>query len=72
MIHKVKETKFYIVANYSYFYIQQILTSGWLDDFSWGCQPVNTSLDRRSYKLAEIIWWIMLLKLAEFMETVGF
>lgn len=49
-----------------------ILTSGWLDDYSLGCETVNYSLDPKPYKLAKMIWWTMILKLSEFIETVFF
>ncbi|XP_011504429.1 PREDICTED: elongation of very long chain fatty acids protein 1-like isoform X1 [Ceratosolen solmsi marchali] len=49
-----------------------LLTSGFTTNLSWGCEPVDYSLNPEAIRMASWVWWIMLLKITELGDTVIF
>ncbi|KAF5282864.1 hypothetical protein FQA39_LY17460 [Lamprigera yunnana] len=53
--------------------IYGIATSGWTTHYKLvGCQPVDYSDSQMAVQMAAFMWWNMILKLIEFIETVFF
>lgn len=49
----------------------QLLASGWYNDLSLGCEPVDFSNSPKALRMARATWWTLILKLSEFLETVS-
>ncbi|KDR20355.1 elongation of very long chain fatty acids protein AAEL008004-like [Zootermopsis nevadensis] len=49
-----------------------ILTSGWTTRLSLGCEPVEISYDPESMRMVSLMWWTVIVKFIELIETVIF
>ncbi|XP_076665714.1 very long chain fatty acid elongase 7 [Andrena cerasifolii] len=49
-----------------------LLTSGFTTKFSLGCEPLTISYDPESYGMTRWVWRLLMLKLAELIDTVIF
>lgn len=47
-------------------------TSGWTTHYSLGCQPIDYSNDKMAVRMLEYVWWTLILKMVELIETVFF
>ncbi|XP_076245361.1 very long chain fatty acid elongase 1-like [Calliopsis andreniformis] len=59
-----------IVANALLVY--HILDAGWYEDYFFYCVPPDYSTNPKPYKIATIMWYVMLLKLIDLSETFMF
>ncbi|XP_076245139.1 very long chain fatty acid elongase 7-like [Calliopsis andreniformis] len=59
-----------IVANSLILYY--IYDAGWYEDYFLYCIPPNYSMDPKPRKMTNIMWYVMLLKLVDFIETFMF
>lgn len=48
------------------------LMSGWLQEYSYRCQPVDYSHSPTALRMANLCWWYYLSKFTEFMDTFFF
>ncbi|KAK4873813.1 hypothetical protein RN001_013173 [Aquatica leii] len=54
------------------FLIYGVSTSGWLTDYSLGCQVVDYSENEMPLRMAKFMWWHMIVKMCELLETCFF
>ncbi|KAK4885928.1 hypothetical protein RN001_002199 [Aquatica leii] len=52
--------------------IYGVSTSGWTTHYTIGCQTVDYSRNKMSLRMANFMWWHMILKLCELIETIFF
>ncbi|KAF2878912.1 hypothetical protein ILUMI_27257 [Ignelater luminosus] len=52
--------------------IYGISTSGWTTTYTLGCQKVDYSKNKIALRMAKFMWWHMMLKMTELIETVFF
>ncbi|KAF5299589.1 hypothetical protein FQR65_LT09394 [Abscondita terminalis] len=52
--------------------IYGISTSGWTTHYTFGCQEADFSNDKMSLRMAKYVWWTLILKIIELLETVMF
>ncbi|XP_074111611.1 very long chain fatty acid elongase 7 isoform X2 [Cotesia typhae] len=48
------------------------LASGWWNDYSFGCQPVDRSMSPKALRMARAVWLYYICKLIELADTVFF
>ncbi|XP_066581523.1 very long chain fatty acid elongase 4-like [Prorops nasuta] len=61
---------FQIVAN-AYF-VKSFIDAGWFTTISLGCEPINYATEGGPVKLAETMWWILIVKIIDYIETFIF
>ncbi|KAK4880561.1 hypothetical protein RN001_008707 [Aquatica leii] len=54
------------------FLIYGVSTSGWITDYSLGCQVVDYSENEMPLRMAKFMWWHMIVKMCELLETCFF
>lgn len=57
---------------FSVFMLWEHLMSGWLQEYSYKCQPVDYSHSPTALRMANLCWWYYLSKFTEFMDTIFF
>ncbi|KAJ3643354.1 hypothetical protein Zmor_026071 [Zophobas morio] len=57
---------------YSLFMLYEHLMSGWFWDYSYKCQPVDYSYNKKALRMANLCWWYYISKLSEFTDTFFF
>ncbi|XP_041976554.1 elongation of very long chain fatty acids protein AAEL008004 [Aricia agestis] len=56
----------------SAFLVYEGLASGWYNDYSYTCQPVDYSDNPKAMRMASAVWWYFMTKLIELLDTVFF
>ncbi|KAF2878911.1 hypothetical protein ILUMI_27256 [Ignelater luminosus] len=52
--------------------IYGVATSGWITRYSLGCELCDFSEDKMAVRMAGYVWWTMMLKIIELIETLFF
>jgi len=52
--------------------IYELGMSGWWDDYTLGCHDVDRSNNPKALRMANAVWWTLLLKFTELSETIFF
>ncbi|KAF5282863.1 hypothetical protein FQA39_LY17459 [Lamprigera yunnana] len=68
-----------VIATYNIFQtvacsvlIYGVATSGWTSHYTLGCEAVDYSENKMSIRMAKFMWWHMILKMTELLETFFF
>ncbi|KAM0728680.1 Very long chain fatty acid elongase [Formica fusca] len=61
---------FQIIANA--WLVREHLAAGWMKDIPLTCMPVIYSYEPHYYKYIQILWWFLLLKMIDCIETIMF
>ncbi|CAG5102348.1 Similar to ELOVL: Elongation of very long chain fatty acids protein (Drosophila melanogaster) [Cotesia congregata] len=56
----------------SFTLVYEGLASGWWNDYSFGCQPVDRSMSPKALRMARAVWLYYICKLIELADTVFF
>lgn len=57
---------------FSLFMLYEHLMSGWFLDYSYKCEPVDYSNNKKAIRMANLCWWYYISKLTEFADTIFF
>uniref|UniRef100_A0A1W7RHM9 Elongation of very long chain fatty acids protein n=1 Tax=Agkistrodon contortrix contortrix TaxID=8713 RepID=A0A1W7RHM9_AGKCO len=56
----------------SLYIVYEFLMSGWLNGYTWRCDPIDTSQDPRALRMVRVAWIFIFSKVIELMDTVIF
>lgn len=63
---------FFISQGQKYLSNLQIMTSGWTTTYHFGCVLPDYSMNPEALRMLRFMWWTIILKLLELLETVFF